>query len=141
MANGKLITGRGGTPHLSHREQDAYYAALRGDLRLVDSDALTAKLGISSDYARRILHKLYRKGALDWLAKGQYAVVPPDVLFERRQRGVDPRPLLHALLERMGLAEGYYVAYQSAAQMHDAVHQVPFVFQVALTRQHRPLRS
>lgn len=129
-----------GTPRLSHREQEAYYAALRAGTHLLDSGTIVTKLGVRPDHAKRILHNLNRKGAVDRVARGQYAVVPPEVLFERHRRGVDPRPLLDELMQRTGLGALYYVAYQSAAQMYDATHQVPFVLQVALARQHRPLR-
>lgn len=130
-----------GTPQLSHREQEAYYAALRDGVHLIDARMVTAKLAVSPEHAKQIVHKLFVKGAVERVARGQYAVVPPEVLFNRRHRGVDPRFFLHDLMQRAGLDCLYYVAYQSAAQFYDAVHQMPFVLQIVLARRHRPIRS
>lgn len=124
-------------PRLSHREQSAYFAALRAGRRTLDRDGVAVMLGIAPDYATILLGRLMRKGAVERVGQGLYAVVPPEVLFERRTRGVDPPAVLHALMARHGLADAYYVAYQSAAHLHGAAHQVPVATYVAVTRQLR----
>lgn len=126
--------------HMSHKEQEAYYAALRAGHRILDKRFVAEAVAVSPGHAVLLLHRLNRKGAVERVGKGQYALVPPEVLSGRRSRGVDLKSSLHALMQRAGVGDAYYVGYQSAAQLHGAAHQQPFVLQVASAWRRRPLR-
>jgi predicted transcriptional regulator of viral defense system len=128
-----------GTIQLSHLEQTIYFASQRQGVRLLDADLATDLLGVSRKHAVNLLASMARKGALHRVGRGCYAVIPPDVLYGRRSYVADPHLLLHDLMESNGAGDLYYVAYQSAAAIHGAAHQLPFALQVAIPRQRRPI--
>ena len=123
---------------LSHQEQAAYFAAVKLGVRLLTAAFLCETLGLSSGHAAVLLHRLATKGVLERVGHGKYAVVATEVLYERKTKGVDLRGTLHALMTSFGLADQYYIGFQSAAQLHGAAHQQPFVLQVASVRQRLP---
>lgn len=145
MSAGCEATGRGsaarqaGYALLSHVEQAAYFRALREGLYVLDTRTLSELLGIDRGYAAVILHRLQRKGATQWVGKGRYVLARPETLAAGRAPQVDARLVLPDLLDAAGLAQQYYIGYQSAAQWWGATHQVPHVLQVVIPGRHRPV--
>jgi predicted transcriptional regulator of viral defense system len=128
-----------GTIQLSHLEQTIYFASQRKGLHLLDADFATDLVGISRRHAVNLLASMAQKGALHRVGRGRYAVIPPDVLYGRRSYVVDPHLILNELMQSNGADGRYYVAYQSAAAIHGAAHQLPFVLLVAVPQQCRPI--
>ncbi|MGC9336316.1 MAG: type IV toxin-antitoxin system AbiEi family antitoxin domain-containing protein [Anaerolineae bacterium] len=128
-----------GTIQLSHLEQTIYFASQRQGVHLLDADFATDLVDISRRHAVNLLASMAQKGALHRVGRGRYAVIPPDVLYGRRSYVVDPHLILDELMQSNGADGRYYVAYQSAAAIHGAVHQLPFVLLVAVPKQRRPI--
>jgi len=128
-----------GTIQLSHLEQTIYFASQRQGVHLLDANFATDLVGISRRHAVNLLASMAQKGALHRVGRGRYAVIPPDVLYGRRSYVVDPHLILDELMQSNGAAGRYYVAYQSAAAIHGAAHQLPFVLLVAVPQQRRPI--
>jgi predicted transcriptional regulator of viral defense system len=128
-----------GTIQLSHLEQTIYFATQRQGMHLVDADFAIDLVDISRRHAVNLLASMAQKGALHRVGRGRYAVIPPDVLYGRRSYVVDPHPILDELMRTSGADGRYYVAYQSAAAIHGAAHQLPFVLLVAVPQQRRPI--
>ena len=133
------MTKDSGTIQLSHLEQTVYFASQRQGVHLLDADFATDLVGISRKHAVNLLASMAQKGALHRVGRGRYAVIPPDVLYGRRNYVVDPHLILHELMQTNGSDSLYYVAYQSAAAIHGAAHQLPFVLLVAIPQQRRPI--
>jgi len=127
------------TIQLSHLEQTIYFAAQRHGMNLLDADEVTHLAAVSRPHAVNLLAGMARKGVLHRIGRGRYAVVPPSVLHERKSYVTDPHLVIDELMRADGLGECYYVAYQSAAAIHGAAQQLPFVLQVALPVQRRPV--
>jgi len=128
-----------GTIQLSHLEQTIYFASQRQGVHLLDADVVTDLVGVSRQHAVNLLASMARKGALHRAGRGRYAVVAPDVLYGRRSYVVDPHLILDELMQANGADSLYYVAYQSAAAIHGAAHQLPFALLVAVPQQRRPI--
>ena len=64
---------------------------------------------------------------------------PPDVLYEHKSYVIDPHLIIHELMKANDAESPYYVAYQSAATIHGAAHQLPFALMVATPHQRRPI--
>ena len=128
-----------GTVQLSHLEQTIYFASQRQGVHLLDTDVVTDLVGVSRQHAVNLLASMARKGALQRVGRGRYAVVPSDVLYGRKSYVVDPHLILDELMQANGAEGLYYVAYQSAAAIHGAAHQLPFALLVAVPRQRRPI--
>jgi predicted transcriptional regulator of viral defense system len=128
-----------GTIQLSHLEQTIYFASQRQGVHLLDADFATDLVDISRRHAVNLLASMAQKGALHRVGRGRYAVIPPDVLYGRRSYVVDPHLILDELMQSNGADGRYYVAYQSAAAIHGAAHQLPFVLLVAVPQQRRPI--
>ena len=128
-----------GTIQLSHLEQTIYFASQRQGIHLLDADFATDLVGISRRHAVNLLARMAQKGALHRVGRGRYAVTPPDVLYGRRSYVVDPHLILDELMQSNGADGRYYVAYQSAAAIHGAAHQLPFALLVAIPQQRRPI--
>ena len=124
---------------LGPREQSVYFAALRAGQHVVDTDFVADVLAVSAPAAALILSRMQRKRAIERIGHGFYAVVSPETLYGRQRRSVDARLVIDALMRRAGLADCYYVGFQSAAFLHGAAHQIPFALQVVVGRQRRPL--
>jgi predicted transcriptional regulator of viral defense system len=133
------VTEQTGMVQLSHLEQTIYFAGQRQGANLLDADVVTDLIGVSRRHAVNLLSSMARKGTLYRVGRGQYAVIPPDVLYERKSYVVDPHLILDELMQADGPDSLYYVAYQSAAAIHGAAHQLPFVLLVAVPRQRRPI--
>lgn len=125
------------TIQLSHLEQTVYFAAQRHGTNLLDADEVTRLAAVSRPHAVNLLASMARKGVLHRIGRGRYAVIPPSVLHERKSYATDPHLVIDELMKADGLGDGYYVAYQSAAAIHGAAQQLPFVLQVALPVQRR----
>lgn len=125
------------TIQLSHLEQTIYFAAQRHGTNLLDADEVTRLAAVSRPHAVNLLASMARKGVLHRIGRGRYAVIPPSVLHERKSYATDPHLVIDELMKADGLGDGYYVAYQSAAAIHGAAQQLPFVLQVALPVQRR----
>jgi predicted transcriptional regulator of viral defense system len=128
-----------GTIQLSHLEQTIYFASQRQGVHLLDADFATGLVGISRKHAVNLLASMAQKGALHRVGRGRYAVIPPDVLYGRRSYVVDPHLIVDELMQTNGVDGLYYVAYQSAAAIHGAAHQLPFALLVAVPQQRRPI--
>jgi predicted transcriptional regulator of viral defense system len=124
---------------LSHLEQTIYFASQRQGVHLLDADFATDLLGVSRKHAVNLLVSMAQKGALHRVGRGRYAVIPPDVLYGRRSYVADPHLILDELMQTNGVDGLYYVAYQSAAAIHGAAHQLPFALLVAIPQQRRPI--
>jgi predicted transcriptional regulator of viral defense system len=128
-----------GTIQLSHLEQTIYFASQRQGVHILDTDFATGLVGISRKHAVNLLASMAQKGALHRVGRGRYAVIPPDVLYGRRSYVVDPHLILDELMQTNSADGLYYVAYQSAAAIHGAAHQLPFALLVAVPQQRRPI--
>jgi len=124
---------------LSHLEQTIYFASQRQGKSLLDAGVVAGLVGVSRPHAVKLLASMAHKGALHRVGRGRYAVIPPDVLYERKNYVVDPHLILDELMRANGAGDLYYVAYQSAATLHGAAHQLPLALQVAALRQRRPI--
>jgi predicted transcriptional regulator of viral defense system len=128
-----------GTIRLSHLEQTVYFASQRQGVNLLDAGIVVELVGVSHGHAVKLLSSMARKNALHRVGRGRYVVIPPDVLYGRRSYVVDPHLILDELMKSNGSDGLYYVAYQSAAAIHGAAHQLPFALLVAVPRQRRPI--
>ena len=133
------MTERTGTIQLSHLEQTIYFASQRQGMNLLDADVVARLVNVSRPHAVNLLAGLARKGALHRVGRGRYVVIPPTVLYERKSYVTDPHLVIDELMRADGAGERYYVAYQSAAAIYGAAQQLPFVLQVALPIQRRPI--
>jgi predicted transcriptional regulator of viral defense system len=127
------------TIQLSHLEQTIYFAAQRQGVNLLTADSVTRLAEVSRPHAVNLLASMARKGVLFRVGRGRYVVIPPSVLHKRKSYVTDPHLVIDELMRANGLGECYYVAYQSAAAIHGAAQQLPFVLQVALLVQRRPV--
>jgi predicted transcriptional regulator of viral defense system len=134
------MTERVNTIQLSHLEQTIYFAAQRHGTNLLDADTVTRLAAVSRPHAVNLLASMARKGVLYRVGRGRYAVIPPSVLHERKSYVTDPHLVIDELMWADGIGDRYYVAYQSAAAIHGAAQQLPFVLQVALPVQRRPVK-
>ena len=134
------MAGRPETVQLSHLEQTVYFACQRQGVNLLDADIVARLVGASRKHAVNLLSSMARKGALYRIGRGRYVVIPPDVLYEHKSYVVDPHLIIDELMRANGTEDLYYVAYQSAAALHGAAHQLSFVLMVATPRQRRPIR-
>ena len=125
--------------HLSHLEQTIYFACQRRGLNLLNADVAMRLVDVSRKHAVNLLSSMARKGALYRIGRGRYAVISPDVLYQRKSYVVDPHLIIDELMKANGAGDAYYVAYQSAAAIHGAAHQLPFALMVATARQRRPI--
>jgi len=108
-------------------------------MNLLDAGTAVDLVGVSRGHAVKLLSSMARKNALHRVGRGRYAVIPPDVLYGRRSYIVDPHLILDELMQSNGVDGRYYVAYQSAAAIHGAAHQLPFVLLVTVPQQRRPI--
>jgi predicted transcriptional regulator of viral defense system len=124
---------------LSPLEQTIYFAAQRRGINLLDADDAVRLVEVSRKHAVNLLASMSHKGALYRIGRGRYVVIPPDVLYERQGFVTDPHLIIDEWMRAHGAADCYYVAYQSAAAIHGAAHQLPFALTVAITHQRRPI--
>ena len=124
---------------LSHLEQTIYFACQRQGINLLDADVATRLVDVSRKHVVNLLSSMARKGALYRIGRGRYVVIPPDVLYGRKGYVIDPHLIIDELMRADGEGDAYYVAYQSAATLHGAAHQLPFALMVAVPRQRRPI--
>jgi len=124
---------------LSHLEQTIYFASQRRGVNLLNADVVTRLVDVSRKHAVNLLSSMARKGALYRIGRGRYVVIPPDVLYERKSYVIDPHLIIDELIKANGAEDLYYVAYQSAAALHGAAHQLPFALMVATPHQRRPI--
>lgn len=123
---------------LSPLQQTTYFAAARQGLHLLGADDVSRLVSISRPHASKLLAEMARKGALQRVGRGRYAVIPADVLYGRQTYVADPYQIIDALLSENG-EPGYYVAYQSAALVYGAAQQLPQALLVAVPQQRRPV--
>lgn len=89
-------------------------------------------LGVSSDHARQVLHRLARAGWLAVITPGKYELIPA----ERGEYGfVDTNPLFIGSV----LVSPYYFSYATAAFYHGLSTQAALTVYIA-TNQNRPRR-
>jgi predicted transcriptional regulator of viral defense system len=124
---------------LSHLEQTIYFASQRRGVNLLNADVVTCLVDVSRKHAVNLLSSMARKGALYRFGRGRYVVIPPDVLYERKSYVIDPHLIIDELMKANGAEDLYYVAYQSAAALYGAAHQLSFALMVATPRQRRPI--
>ncbi len=123
---------------LSHLEQTVYFACLRHGEQVIATDRASQLAEISRAHAIKLLASMARKGALYRVGRGQYVVVPSDVLYARRSFVADPYLVLNEIMAGDGILK-YYVAYQSAAFVYGAARQLPQSLLVAVPAQRRPI--
>lgn len=126
------------TLQLSHLEQTAYFASLRQGNHLLDADRVSRLVQVSRPHAINLLAKMARKGALHRVGRGQYVVIPSDVLYARQSYVADPYQVIDELMRPEGV-EDYYVAYQSAALVYGVAQQLPQTLLVAVPSQRRAI--
>jgi predicted transcriptional regulator of viral defense system len=126
------------TVGLSHLEQAIYFASIRQGDRVIDTDAASRLVDVSRPHAVKLLSTMARKGALHRVGRGQYVIVPPDVLYARKSFVADPYQVIDAIM-RQDEVGAYYVAYQSAAFVYGAARQLPQELLVAVPLQRRPI--
>lgn len=127
------------TIQLSHLEQTIYFACQRQGINLLDADITTRLVDVSRKHAVNLLANMARKNALYRIGRGRYVVIPPDVLYGRKSYVIDPHLIIDELMKDYEARDDYYIAYQSAASLHGAAHQLPFDLMVALPQQRRPI--
>ena len=133
------MAGQPGVIQLSHLEQTIYFASQRRGVSLLNADVVTRLVDVSRKHAVNLLSSMARKGALYRFGRGRYVVIPPDVLYERKSYVIDPHLIIDELMKANGAGDLYYVAYQSAAALYGAAHQLSFALMVATPRQRRPI--
>ncbi len=133
------MTAQPDTIQLSHLEQTIYFACQRQGINLLNADIATRMVDVSRKHAVNLLSRMARKGGIYRIGRGRYAVIPPDVLYGRKNYVIDPHLIIDELMKANGEGDAYYVAYQSAASLHGAAHQLPFALMVATSRQRRPI--
>jgi len=107
--------------------------AVRGRHHFTTDEAVSA-LGGSVVAARAALRRLKAKGEIADPHRGFHVIVPPEY---RRLGCLPAEQFVPQLMQH--LAEPYYVALLSAAELHGAAHQRPQVFQVMVKVNRRPL--
>lgn len=120
---------------LSPTEQQGYFALVRMEKKVVSTRDFALLMNIPMQRAKNLLVALNRHGVIFRLGKGKYAVLPPDVLYQRKSYTADPYVVIDSLMH--GLE--YYVAYSSAAHLHGIITQLPFTVFVATLNQRRPI--
>lgn len=123
---------------MSHTEQTAYFSLLKNGIVVTNAKILSSILGIPMKRAMNLLVILSKKGVMQRVAKGQYAIIPADVLYGRKGFVNDPFIISDQLMEN--LKEKYYVGYQSAAHLHGTAEQLPFTTFIAVLKQRRPIK-
>ncbi len=122
---------------MSPLEQRLYYSLIRDDQRTVTVVDAVQRVRVSPLHARKILHTMHAKGALQRATRGRYLVAPPHTLAAPRIPSPDPLTILDQLCA--GLKIPYYAAYRTAAFLHGLADQVPQSVQVAVPRWRRPI--
>ena len=121
---------------MSPTEQRAYFALIRKGLTVAKADDLASAISISKQWAKNILSSLAKQEAASRIGRGKYAIIPADVLYERKSFVADPLIVVNELMKN----KEYYVAYQSAAHIHGIAEQLPFTTTVAVPKQKRPVK-
>jgi predicted transcriptional regulator of viral defense system len=124
-----------GQLELSPVEQKAYFALLKRGAIIARVEDVSSVLGVSSSWAKNILSKLARHGAVQRVGRGKYVVIPADVIYGRKSYVADPLVLANELMK----GNDYCVAYCSAAHVHGLTEQMPFKTTVAVLKQMRPI--
>jgi predicted transcriptional regulator of viral defense system len=104
-----------------------------GRYHFATGDAATA-MGGSAVSVRAALRRLKAKGEIADPVRGFHVVVPPEY---RRLGCLPAEQFVPQLMAH--LAEPYYVALLSAAELHGAAHQRPQRFQVMVQSNRRPI--
>ncbi len=121
---------------LSHTEQTVYFALLKRGFVVVNVDILSSNFDFSLKRARDILAILTKKGVLSRISKGQYVVIPSDVLYGRKGFVQDPYIVIDQFMKNSG--KDYYIGFQSAAHLHGIAEQLPFRVRAAVLKQRKP---
>lgn len=119
--------------NLSPIEQQAYFALLRNEMKVISTKEFALLMDMSLQRSKNLLVALNKRGVIFRFGKGKYAVLPPDVLFERRSYTADPYLIIDALMH----GSEYYIAYNSAAHLHGIATQIPFTAYIASLKQRR----
>jgi predicted transcriptional regulator of viral defense system len=91
-------------------------------VNVLHADMITSLVGVSRRYAVNLLASMARKGTIHRVGQRQYAVIPPDVLYERKSYVVDPHLILDELMQANGNDSLFCVAYQSAVAIYGEAH-------------------
>jgi predicted transcriptional regulator of viral defense system len=129
------VAEKAGQLELSPVEQKAYFALLKRGSIIARVDDVSSSLGVSPSWAKNILSKLARHGAVQRVGRGKYVVIPADVMYGRKSYVADPLVLASELMK----GNEYCVAYCSAAHVHGLTEQMPFRTTVAVLKQMRPI--
>lgn len=121
--------------NLSPAEQQVYFALIRNEKKIISTSDLASLLDIPVGRARNLLVALSKHRAVFRFGRGKFAVIPPDVLYERKSYTADPYLIIDDIMRE----ERYYVAYGSAAHLHGIATQLPLTSFVATLRQRRSI--
>jgi predicted transcriptional regulator of viral defense system len=91
----------------------------------VTSDAVAKILGVPKDQATTMIARQKARGRIFSPTRGAYVPIPPEY---RNWGAVPANHFVDALMQHLG--HPYYVAFLTAAEIHDAAHQRPQAFQV-----------
>jgi predicted transcriptional regulator of viral defense system len=120
--------------HLSPIEERAYFGSLKKGNLIMTTSELASLLHISKPYSMKLLASLNRKGIVFRIGRGKYVVIPADTLYERKGFVGDPVMIAGKLL-----SGEYYVAYQSAANIHGLAEQLPTITTIAIPYRKRAI--
>lgn len=120
--------------NLSPIEERAYFGLLKKGDSLVGTSELASLLRISRLHSMKLLASLNKKGVIFRIGRGRYIVIPADVVYERKGFVADPVMVASRLL-----SGDYYVAYQSAANLHGLAEQLPYETTVAIPHRKRAI--
>ncbi|MBI2937175.1 MAG: hypothetical protein HYY22_03120 [Thaumarchaeota archaeon] len=121
--------------NLSPTEQQAYFALIRNEKKIISTNDLASLLDIPVERARNLLVSLNKHQAVFRFGRGKFAVIPPDILYERKSYTADPYLIIDSIMS----GEQYYVAYGSAAHLHGIATQLPVSAFIATLKQQRPI--
>ena len=120
---------------MSPTEQQAYFALVRNERKVISTKGFASLFSIPIKRAKNLLVALSKHGVIFRYGKGKYAILPPDVLYERKSYTADPYVIVDAVMH----GQNYYVAYNSAAHLHGIATQLPFTTFIATLIQRRPI--
>lgn len=120
---------------MSPTEQQAYFALVRNERKVISTKDFASLFGIPVKRGKNLLVALSKHGVIFRFGKGKYAVLPPEVLYERKSYTADPYVMVDAVMR----GQEYYVAYSSAAHLHGIATQLPFTTFAATLKQRRPI--
>jgi len=113
---------------LSGVEQQLYFRLEEADVRVVNVDDVVALLGVSPDYARKILNRLAAKKAMERVKPGLYVRYPASIVINRGEYTENP------FLVAAKWVKPYFFSYYSALTLHGLSQRYANTLYVTSTR-------